>query len=138
MEKQSEPVAEAASGESAKSAKRERAVLTEHARNSRLGREMVAHCFFLMIFCIVTVLPVDDANYEGLTWSMRNLLLQQDNAAFNTNASFSGSRFVDIATTEDMWSWLRGPFIHAVYMSDWFAGQPWTVGDQGLMMGHNL
>ncbi len=39
-----------------------RAVLTEHARNSRLGRELVAHCFFLMIFCIVTVFDPSPLN----------------------------------------------------------------------------
>lgn len=115
-----------------------RAVLTEHARNSRLGRELVAHCFFLMIFCIVTVLPVDDANYEGMTWSLRNMLLQQDNALFNSNASFSGTRYVDITTTTDFWKWLRGPFLHAIYMTNWYAGDPWSVGDQQLLMGHNL
>ena len=32
----------------------------------------------------------------------------------------------------------RGPFLHAVYMSDWFSGSPWSVGDQGLVAGANL
>ncbi len=32
----------------------------------------------------------------------------------------------------------RGPFLHAAYMSDWFTGSPWAVGDQGLIAGSNL
>ena len=50
--------------------------LTEHARNARLGRELLGHCVFLCIFCIVTIVPVDDPNIENFTYSMRSLFLQ--------------------------------------------------------------
>ena len=33
---------------------------------------------------------------------------------------------------------IRGPFLHAVYMSDWYSGSPWSVGDQALVAGTNL
>eukprot|EP00960_Hanusia_phi_P002042 59229-Hanusia_phi.AAC.1 len=112
--------------------------LTEHAKNSRLGRELVAHVVFLIIFCVVTLVPSDDPNLEALSWSMQSVFLLEDHAQFNQNASFMGPKFVDINVVSDIWSWMKGPFMHAVYMQDWFKGNPWEVGDQNLVAGHNL
>ena len=139
---------------------RKRLVLTERARNSRLGREMLAYCIYLILFTVVTVLPNDDPNLEGLNYATTRLFLQEDNLLFNTNKSFVGPKFIDIGSVDDIWQWIRseilksfclwawcqayplhmfrGPFIHAAYMSDWFTGSPWTVGDQGLVAGSNL
>jgi len=33
-------------------------------------------------------------------------------------------------SASDHWKWLKGPFLHAAYMTDWYRGDPWTVGDQ--------
>jgi hypothetical protein len=93
--------------------------LTEHQANSRLGRELLAYCLFLILFCVVTVTPVDDPNYEGLTYAIRNLMLEQDHLQFNTNVSFSGPKFTEIRSVSDYWKWFRGPFLHAIYMTDW-------------------
>jgi hypothetical protein len=69
---------------------RAKATLTEHARNARLGRELLGHCVFVAVFCVVTIVPVDDPNIENFTYSMRSLFLQEDNLLFNSNASFTG------------------------------------------------
>jgi hypothetical protein len=110
----------------------------EHKRNSRLGKELIAYCIFLILFCVVTVVPIDDPNYEGLSYAMRDLMLETDHTSFNTNASFAGPKFAAVSSVSDYWKWLRGPFLHAIYMSDWYAGSPWSVGDQGLVAGNNL
>lgn len=110
----------------------------EHRENSRMGRELLAYCLFLILFCVVTVVPIDDPNYEGLSYAMRDLMLETDHASFNTNASFSGPKFASVASVSDYWKWLRGPFLHAIYMSDWYSGSPWAVGDQGMVAGNNL
>eukprot|EP00283_Hemiselmis_rufescens_P022097 CAMPEP_0173446956 /NCGR_PEP_ID=MMETSP1357-20121228/37681_1 /TAXON_ID=77926 /ORGANISM="Hemiselmis rufescens, Strain PCC563" /LENGTH=193 /DNA_ID=CAMNT_0014413305 /DNA_START=66 /DNA_END=644 /DNA_ORIENTATION=+ len=112
--------------------------LTEHVKNARLGRELLAYCLFLILFSVVTVVPADDPNYEGLQFAMRDLLLESDHASFNSNASFTGPKFAAVASVNDYYKWLRGPFLHAVYMQDWYSGSPWTVGDQGMMAGNNL
>ena len=109
---------------------RAKSTLTEHARNARLGRELLGHCVFVAVFCVVTIVPVDDPNIENFTYSMRSLFLQEDNLLFNSNASFTGPRFVDVMSVSDHWKWLKGPFLHAAYMTDWYRGDPWTVGDQ--------
>lgn len=110
----------------------------EHKRNSRLGKELIAYCVFLILFCVVTVVPIDDPNYEGLSYAMRDLMLETDHTSFNTNASFAGPKFAAVSSVSDYWKWLRGPFLHAIYMSDWYAGSPWAVGDQGMVAGNNL
>jgi hypothetical protein len=86
---------------------RKRLVLTERARNSRLGREMFAYCIYLILFTVVTVLPNDDPNLEGLNYATTRLFLQEDNLLFNTNKSFVGPKFIDIGSVDDIWQWLR-------------------------------
>ena len=125
-------------GASSKSGGLKKMQLTEHARNARLGRELLGHSVFLAVFCIVTIVPVDDPNIENLTYSMRSLFLQEDNLLFNSNSSFVGPRFVDVMSVSDYWKWVKGPMLHAVYMTDWYRGDPWTVGDQGVIAGHNV
>ena len=125
-------------GLSSKGGERKKAQLTEHARNARLGRELLGHCVFLAVFCVVTIVPADDPNIENFTYSMRSLFLQEDNLLFNTNSSFAGPRFVDVVSVSDYWKWVKGPMLHAAYMTDWYRGDPWTVGDQGLIAGHNI
>jgi hypothetical protein len=83
-------------GASSKSGGRKKVQLTEHARNARLGRELLGHSVFLAVYCIVTIVPVDDPNIENLTYSMRSLFLQEDNLLFNSNSSFVGPRLVDL------------------------------------------
>ena len=125
-------------GASSKTKARVKVELTEHARNARLGRELLAHCVFLAVFCVVTIVPVDDPNIENFTYSMRSLFLQEDNLLFNNNATFAGPRFVDVMSVSDYWKWVKGPLLHAAYMNDWYRGDPWTVGDQGVITGHNI
>ena len=122
----------------AKGKGRSKANLTEHARNARLGREMIGHCVFLAVYCVVTVLPVDDPNVENFTYSMRSMFMMEDNLLFNSNSSFAGPRFVDVLSVSDYWKWLKGPFLHTAYMTDWYRGDPWTVGDQGVIAGNNV
>jgi hypothetical protein len=112
--------------------------LTEHARNARLGRELLGHCVFLAVYCVATVVPVDDPNVENFTYTMRSLFVQEDHLLFNKNASFAGPRFVDVLSVSDYWKWLKGPMLHAAYMTDWYRGDPWTVGDQGVIAGANI
>ena len=100
----------------AKGKGRSKANLTEHARNARLGREMIGHCVFLAVYCVVTVLPVDDPNVENFTYSMRSMFMMEDNLLFNSNSSFAGPRFVDVLSVSDYWKWLKGPFLHTAYM----------------------
>ena len=50
----------------------------------------------------------------------------------------AGPRFVDVLSVSDFWKWAKGPMVHAAYMSDWYKGDPWSVGDQGLIAGHNI
>ena len=90
-------------GLSSKGGERKKAQLTEHARNARLGRELLGHCVFLAVFCVVTIVPADDPNIENFTYSMRSLFLQEDNLLFNTNSSFAGPRFVDVVSVSDYW-----------------------------------
>jgi len=123
---------------SSKNKGRSKALLTEHARNARLGRELLGHCVFLVVFCCVTIVPVDDPNIENFTYSMRSLFLQEDNLLFNDNATFAGPRFVDVMSVSDYWKWVKGPLLHAAYMTDWYRGDPWAVGDQGVLCGHNI
>lgn len=101
---------------------RPKATLSEHARNARLGRELLGHCVFVAVFCVVTIVPVDDPNIENFTYSMRSLFLQEDNLLFNSNSSFAGPRFVDVMSVSDYWKWLKGPMLHAAYMTDWYRG----------------
>ena len=75
----------------------------------------------------------DDPNIENFTYSMRSLFLQEDNLLFNTNSSFAGPRFVDVVSVSDYWKWVKGPMLHAAYMTDWYRGDPWTVGDQDVV-----
>ena len=86
---------------------RKRIALTERARNSRLGRELIAYCIFLILFTVVTVLPNDDPNFEGLNYAATRLFLQEDNLLFNTNTTFVGPKFIDIGSVDDIWQWLR-------------------------------
>lgn len=104
----------------ARAKQRKLEALTDHIVNSRLGRELLAYCLFLILYCVVTVAPLDDPNFEGLTYTMRDLLLEQDHATFNGNASFAGPKFSQVSSVSDYWKWFRGPFLHAVYMSDWW------------------
>jgi hypothetical protein len=102
-----------------KKLKSQKPTLSEHKANSRLGRELLAYCLFLILFCVVTVTPVDDPNFEGLTYAIRNLFFEQDHAQFNSDVSFSGPKYSGISSVSDYWKWLRGPFLHAIYMTDW-------------------
>ena len=107
---------------------RRRIVLTERARNSRLGRELIAYCIFLILFTVVTVVPNDDPNLEGLNYAATRLflqefhllfntftrfivrfliILQEDNLLFNTNTTFIGPKFIDVGSVDDIWQWLR-------------------------------
>ena len=86
---------------------RRRLILSERARNSRLGRELIAYCIFLILFTVVTVLPYDDPNFEGLNYAATRLFLQEDNLLFNTNTTFVGPKFIDIGSVDDVWQWLR-------------------------------
>ena len=90
---------------------RKRIALTDRARNSRLGRELIAYCIFLILFTVVTVLPNDDPNLEGLNYAATRLFLQEDNLLFNSNTSFVGPKFIDIGSVDDIWQWLRLLFI---------------------------
>lgn len=113
-------------------------VLTEHARNSRLGRQLLGHIVFLVLFSIVTIVPMNDPHYETFTLNMRRIFFHEASILQIQNATSTGPRFTDVNSVGFLWKWIRGPFLSTVYAQDWYSGSSWDDEDQGSIAGSNI
>lgn len=112
-----------------------------HKHQLRVGIELVVYSLFLACFTAVTVLPKNDENIQILGGELKDTFGAQNFRLFVGDKSFSGTAFKDIVTVNDFYNYIKGPFAHLVFTSDWYTGEPWTTSGsagRGMVNGANF
>uniref|UniRef100_A0A7S1CC16 Polycystin cation channel PKD1/PKD2 domain-containing protein n=1 Tax=Bicosoecida sp. CB-2014 TaxID=1486930 RepID=A0A7S1CC16_9STRA len=88
-------------------------------------QEICVYLLFLFFFTMSAVLVVQDQTTYHFGNNIRS---QLTTTAFDRDHTYVTKNFADVATIEEMFQWLEGPFFRSVYSSDTFTGDFTPLG----------
>jgi hypothetical protein len=122
--------------------------VTDAVRDRRMGSEFIvqahsprtasafhqplpltpAQIMMLVIVSAVTFLSAPGAASGAVSSSIRQLFLRTSQYPhIVTGDPQNGTAFVDIAEVSQVWEWLAGPLLSAVFMDDFYSGRPFNT-----------
>ena len=82
----------------------------------------------LIVVSAVTFLSAAGPSSGAVSASMRQLFTQTSHYPhIVTGDPQNGTAFVDIVEVSQVWDWLRGPLLSALFMDDFYTGRPFNT-----------
>lgn len=119
--------------------------VTDAVRDRRMGSEFVVQVragpaqppplsvtivqiMMLIVVSSVTFLSASGSSSGAISSSIRQLFMRTSQYPhIVTQEPQNGTAFVDIVEVSQVWEWLSGPLLSAVFMDDFYTGRPFNT-----------